>query len=1241
MIYAVVCDCAYLAEQSCSLCAMSAKISNREERHMKPTADTTATKSAISACQFWLGLEYMNLAGAPDTDERRNVFGVRTDTDLPWNFPSRQASLRGRGNRYKGQIAYCGLYAKRDYVLSLQKVLGQDITDPRALRVSGDGAVLLIPLDDTGRVCGEVFISSLPWMMARLRDVVLPAQDAAQVSAFSGFDDFMNGLMSEVSDLLVQLQLTRDADARTPETLTGEVQDGMLRGPRDMRPLALDHVHKILALIWRRSGWQPDWAPYSQSGDEAGAEAVGPRSHLARFKVVTLTRYKERRIDLGAMNSMVAVDVERVRRLLVDGAPLGAALRSYLKLDTAPQRLDLRDGDPDGGMGVFVDALRPTRLPAGAWPDFPLVTAQQFAVNASRVVLEDGGLYGVNGPPGTGKSTLLRDVVADTIVTKAELLAGYDDPLSAFSASREIDGHKYPYWTLDAALHGHGVVVTSSNNGAVENVINDLPKRSKPMDAAGLSYFSAVSDSIAAPPKAEQRADGSSWGLVAALLGSGEKKRAFLSRFWFEAAPKDPANPDPLRLRSLRGLIGQGDHGASAWAPARKAFRQALQRCRERAQDVEDYAALLHRCQALRAQVEAAAVQLGALQHAREAGADEERCLRGATERAAQRLAARRAFTIVRETQGAASQALLEAQATLAPGAADAARQAQLEVDMAVRQTELTLATKPGFWDNLFHRGASRAWATRMQATGDHEMAARRRLADASSALAAAQSAMEQYRAAEQQRETSAAALARAVQALQAAGLGEDDDAAALLHDHSSLTQRLATAQAQVRQAEADVGAAAQARARSQTDLTAAEHRLASMESRFADLPDTFPATTQLAKLSDEDLQRCVAFNDPLLQALRVEVFRAAMALTESFVVAAWKRLGPTLSAFVDLQSGKLSVVQAAAAAPHLWNAFFLVVPVVSSTFASFDKLFASLGQEALGLLLIDEAGQSTPQNAVGAIWRSRRVIAVGDPLQLEPVVPQPVDALAAWRQWLGAELAWAPPRCSVQTLADGCTPYGTYLGSSDIAEDSLWVGSPLRVHRRCLNPMFRAANEIVYAHLMVHGVVDDTASEDWVGPSRWFDICGASVGHWVPDQGDFAHDLILRLLDTAQLRGELRNRNGAFHINVITPYRDVAVGFKSLLHESHLAREEKIHEMAGTVHTFQGKEADVVILLLGGNTDSPQAIASFAGDEQSPNLLNVALTRAKKRLYVVGDKALWVHNSATFRRLAQILDEA
>jgi len=58
-----------------------------------------------------------------------------------------------------------------------------------------------------------------------------------------------------------------------------------------------------------------------------------------------------------------------------------------------------------------------------------------------------------------------------------------------------------------------------------------------------------------------------------------------------------------------------------------------------------------------------------------------------------------------------------------------------------------------------------------------------------------------------------------------------------------------------------------------------------------------------------------------------------------------------------------------------------------------------------------------------------------------------------------------------------------------------------------------------------------------------------------------------------------------------------------------------------GTVHTFQGKEESIVWMVLGCDQET-QAAAQWASEK--PNILNVALTRAKHRFFMIGDAALW-----------------
>ncbi|HEV3437457.1 MAG TPA: AAA domain-containing protein [Gemmata sp.] len=71
--------------------------------------------------------------------------------------------------------------------------------------------------------------------------------------------------------------------------------------------------------------------------------------------------------------------------------------------------------------------------------------------------------------------------------------------------------------------------------------------------------------------------------------------------------------------------------------------------------------------------------------------------------------------------------------------------------------------------------------------------------------------------------------------------------------------------------------------------------------------------------------------------------------------------------------------------------------------------------------------------------------------------------------------------------------------------------------------------------------------------------------------------------------------------------------------------------ERIGTVHTAQGREAEGVIFVLGASAPIQEGARNWAGGR--PNLLNVAVTRAKEVLYVVGNRHLW-REAGVFRIL-------
>ena len=370
---------------------------------------------------------------------------------------------------------------------------------------------------------------------------------------------------------------------------------------------------------------------------------------------------------------------------------------------------------------------------------------------------------------------------------------------------------------------------------------------------------------------------------------------------------------------------------------------------------------------------------------------------------------------------------------------------------------------------------------------------------------------------------------------------------------------------------------------------------------------------------------------DAQTQRLRDDVFVAAMNLHAAFIGAAARPLIHNLSAMMRvLWMGDLQDSAKNALLPDLWSSLFLAVPVISTTFASVNRMLGALPPESLGWVLIDEAGQAPPQAAVGALLRVRNAVVVGDPVQIEPVVTMPESLTSAIHRRHGVDPdAYGAPAASVQTRADAATPYmAEFMGPGG----SRIVGAPLLVHRRCDEPMFSIANAIAYRGLMVQAKTPEPSDViAALGPSAWFDVEGRAADKWSPDEGE----VVLALL-----RG-LRDKGLPPDCYVLSPFRLVADRMSATILRSGVLTGfvpdpgKWCRERVGTVHTAQGREDRAVILVLGAPLPEQAGARNWAGGR--PNLLNVAVTRAKEAVYVVGSRRVW-RNAGVFAVLAERL---
>lgn len=846
--------------------------------------------------------------------------------------------------------------------------------------------------------------------------------------------------------------------------------------------------------------------------------------------------------EIGILNSFYLTDLELAMKQTAAGN-LPHALRDYLTPQVDEDRIDIGS---EAGRSQIVEMLQPDRMNLGRWPTDPshsMSLMQQFSINAAFRRLENGGVFSVNGPPGTGKTTLLRDVIAENMVRRARVLAGFKRAEEAFVSRSQITigDESFNIGNLHPELTGFEMVVASSNNTAVENISKDLPKTESifPSDGEAFRYLQPVAHKLASESDKSGRTHFKAldhqempWGLMACALGNSKNRKAFRERVFGKSLSDDvrPIGPSGDRLCTLwqwRNCQEKIDV-KKAFAEAQAAFRAIEKQVLDRQKELQSFADL-HR-DALDNRLERHLVAVERQAHSAKTELD----------------------MLV--------QSISETQASIAvkEGELSELKELQGQIDRL----------RPSFFATLFQRSSKRKYEADTQENADAQIRVRKEIAH---------------------------------------------------------LKRFLSVELSPKQKETESGLASFER-----ELTSVKNELKTRDFGLFEFRREFPGATLFkteADIDTADLQRRGLWHDETFNRLRSDLFKAAMKLHEAWLAAVSQPKGlqyyQTMRALVALLKGNQP--EDASHCLSLWQNFFMIVPVVSTTFASFSRQFGGLGEATLGWVLIDEAGQAVPQAAVGAMFRAKRALVIGDPLQIEPVLPiaQPLIKALCDLSDHTSDGFYSPGKTSVQVLSDSANMFGEILESGD---KDMWVGSPLRVHRRCLDPMFSVANAIAYNDKMVHGLPEPHPGQEKfpvLKPSCWIDLGGKVSGKQaVPEQIRFASAMVV---DCYKSTGNLP------HLYLISPFREIkAALIKELNSEVTWARQdtgkpkkmsEWLHARVGTVHTFQGKEEDTVVMILGADGDHAGA-ARWAASK--PNILNVAITRSKRRFYVIGDKKLW-----------------
>jgi superfamily I DNA and/or RNA helicase len=386
----------------------------------------------------------------------------------------------------------------------------------------------------------------------------------------------------------------------------------------------------------------------------------------------------------------------------------------------------------------------------------------------------------------------------------------------------------------------------------------------------------------------------------------------------------------------------------------------------------------------------------------------------------------------------------------------------------------------------------------------------------------------------------------------------------------------------------------------------------------------------QLTEDEKKQIYMFTPYNHEELNKLRMQIFIESLKLHKLLIARHKEEFKKILNIFTAFLLNPDKFTNDTYSMEDLFNTFFFVIPVTSTTFHSFGTLFKNMRKAGIGYLIVDEAGQATPQQALMPLYKSNKAIVVGDPLQIEPVVSITSDLDNYLVKSFNIEdpKRYQTTSSSVQILAD----YGSSIGA--FYEDYR-VGIPLNIHRRCNNPMFDIANEIAYKGRMIKGQPDKESVKNLI-PDY---IKGKPQSLWIHVDWEKSKKEGQVVLDEIEaIRKMLKDIEGRLNehdidiqkfvkdknLFIITPFKDIKEHIEKEFKKSSSKLEnalanESLGKFIGTIHTFQGKEAKIVIIVLGGKGEkSMNWVAS------KPNMLNVALTRAKEYCFIIGDRSIW-----------------
>ena len=254
--------------------------------------------------------------------------------------------------------------------------------------------------------------------------------------------------------------------------------------------------------------------------------------------------------------------------------------------------------------------------------------------------------------------------------------------------------------------------------------------------------------------------------------------------------------------------------------------------------------------------------------------------------------------------------------------------------------------------------------------------------------------------------------------------------------------------------------------------------------------------------------------------------------------------------------------------------------------------------------VIIDEASQCDIASIIPLLFRAKRAVIIGDPKQLQHISQLTTKQDLAMIQKYGIDPMWSYSANSLYAIA--------------VAKVKPKNMIQLRDHFRSCAEIIEYSNETFYdGSLRTATPYNMLKVPNGEKPGiRWIDVAGKTIR---PNTGSAFNQE-----EIDQVVNELRRLVQCGYtgsLGVTTPFHLQAEKImQSLEKEPELLNRlvSKNDFLADTVHKFQGDERDIMLFSSVVTSSAPAGTVGFL--ERTGNLFNVAVTRARSILIVVGD---------------------